>query len=141
MDFLILRPLAPETGYHIWVGDGGGVKSLCSEGFERGSGTTKLTGRAARLGTEPKCTAEGNRISFISKESYPIPHPPRLGPLKTKSLTLFATLYQCLCLQISSRLQVKQTTQDRQCINTFQPGIGPNTWPYLVFTIETSFWL
>ena len=36
MDFLILRPLSPETGYHFFekggVGWGGGVKSFRSEG-------------------------------------------------------------------------------------------------------------
>ena len=40
MDFFILRPLSPETGYHFFFGGGGvegGVKSLCSEGFGRGS--------------------------------------------------------------------------------------------------------
>ena len=34
MEFLILRPLSPETGYHFlggWGWGGGRVKSLCSE--------------------------------------------------------------------------------------------------------------
>ena len=36
MDFLILRPLSPKTGYHFleW-GGGRGVKSLCSEGSKQ----------------------------------------------------------------------------------------------------------
>ena len=31
MDFLILRPLSPEIGYHFFAAGGGGVKSLCLE--------------------------------------------------------------------------------------------------------------
>ena len=33
MDFLILRPLPPKTGYHFFEG-GGGVKSFCSIGYK-----------------------------------------------------------------------------------------------------------
>ena len=44
--FFILRPLSPETGYHCFWG---GVKSLCSEGFERGSGALRLSGRPVPL--------------------------------------------------------------------------------------------
>ena len=50
MDFLILRPLSPETGYHFFEGGGvggGGVKSLCSEGFERAAGEQKEWAGAA----------------------------------------------------------------------------------------------
>ena len=66
MDFLILRLLSPETGYHILGGGcrgGGGVqkfvlRSLCSAGFERGSNWAEMTGQPAppavgRLGLEP----------------------------------------------------------------------------------------
>ena len=44
MDFLILRPLPPKTGYHFWGGGwggggvggvGGGVKSFRSEGSKQ----------------------------------------------------------------------------------------------------------
>ena len=43
MDFLILRPLPPKTGYHFfeggwggWVGGwGGGVKSFCLIGYKQ----------------------------------------------------------------------------------------------------------
>ena len=38
MDFLILRPLFPKTGYHFLgggVGGGGGVKSFRSTGFKQ----------------------------------------------------------------------------------------------------------
>ena len=39
MDFFILRPLSPEAGYHFF--EGGGVKSLCSGGFEEGQVSTR----------------------------------------------------------------------------------------------------
>ena len=47
MDFLILRPLSPKTGYHFfegggWGWGGGGVKSFRSEGFKQW-GSTMLT--------------------------------------------------------------------------------------------------
>ena len=49
MDFLILRPLSPETGYHFFGGPGGGQKcvlrGLCSVGFEQGSNWAEMTGR------------------------------------------------------------------------------------------------
>ena len=36
MDFLILRPLSPQTGYHFFEGGvGGGVKSFRSEGSKQ----------------------------------------------------------------------------------------------------------
>ena len=46
MDFLILRPLPPKTGYHFfeggwgggWMGGwGGGVKSFCLIGYKQWS--------------------------------------------------------------------------------------------------------
>ena len=50
MDFLILRPLSPETAYHFfWAGVGGGqrfvLRSLCSVGFEGGSDWAETTSR------------------------------------------------------------------------------------------------
>ena len=41
MDFLILRPLSPKTGYHFFEGGvgGGGVKSFRSEGFKQWGST------------------------------------------------------------------------------------------------------
>ena len=42
MDFLILRPLPPKTGYHFFEGGGwggggggGGVKSFCLIGYKQ----------------------------------------------------------------------------------------------------------
>ena len=40
MDFLILRPLPPKTGYHFFeggvgVGVGGGVKRFCLIGYKQ----------------------------------------------------------------------------------------------------------
>ena len=43
MDFLILRPLPPKTGYHffeggwggVWGWVGGGVKSFCLIGYKQ----------------------------------------------------------------------------------------------------------
>ena len=55
MDFLILRPLPPKTGYHFfeggvggggWGGVGGGVKSFCLIGYQQW-GRTVLTARPA----------------------------------------------------------------------------------------------
>ena len=48
MDFLILRPLPPKTGYHFfggWVGGGGGggVKSFCLIGYKQWGHTVLLT--------------------------------------------------------------------------------------------------
>ena len=62
MNFLILRPLSPETSLFFGGGAGGwgGVqKSMCSEGFERGTDWAELTGRLALLavgrpGIEPQ---------------------------------------------------------------------------------------
>ena len=49
MDFLILRPLSPETGYHFFPGGGGVQKfvlrSVCSAGFEQGSHWAEMTSR------------------------------------------------------------------------------------------------
>ena len=51
MDFLILRPLPPKTGYHFfeggWGGWGwGGVKSFCLIGYKQW-GRTVLVARPA----------------------------------------------------------------------------------------------
>ena len=50
MDFLILRPLPPKTGYHFFeggwgggVGGGGGVKSFCSIGYKQWGRTVLVT--------------------------------------------------------------------------------------------------
>ena len=52
MDFLILRPLRPKTGYHFFeggvgggggVGDGGGVKSFCLTGYKQWGRTVLIT--------------------------------------------------------------------------------------------------
>ena len=39
MDFWILRPLSPKTGYHFFEGGLGGVKSFRSEGFKQWGST------------------------------------------------------------------------------------------------------
>ena len=52
MDFLILRPLPPKTGYHFFEGGGwggvggGGVKSFCLIGYQQW-GRTVLIARPA----------------------------------------------------------------------------------------------
>ena len=45
MDFLILRPLPPKTGYHFFEGGGvgGGVKSFCLIGYKQWGRTALLT--------------------------------------------------------------------------------------------------
>ena len=51
MDFFILRPLPPKTGYHFfeggggggWVGVGGGVKSFCLIGYKQWGRTVLVT--------------------------------------------------------------------------------------------------
>ena len=58
MDFLILRPLPPKTGYHFfeggwggvggWVGGGGGVKSFCLIGYKQWGRTALVTGLAVQ---------------------------------------------------------------------------------------------
>ena len=53
MDFLILRPLPPKTGYHFfeggWVGGwGGGVKSFCLIGKKQWGRTEMITGPAVQ---------------------------------------------------------------------------------------------
>ena len=35
MDFLILRPVPPKTGYHFFEGGWGGVKSCCLIGYKQ----------------------------------------------------------------------------------------------------------
>ena len=41
MDFLILRPLPPKTGYHFFEG---GVKSFCLIGYKQWGRTVLATG-------------------------------------------------------------------------------------------------
>ena len=54
MDFLILRPLPPKTGYHFlggWGGVGvlgGGVKSFCLIGYKQWGRTVLLTWSAVQ---------------------------------------------------------------------------------------------
>ena len=55
MDFLILRPLPPKTGYHFFEGGwggvgggGGGVKSFCLIGYKQWGRTVLLTGPAVQ---------------------------------------------------------------------------------------------
>ena len=50
MDFLILRPLPPKTGYHFFEGGGGGVggvgggvKSFCLIGYKQWGRTVLVT--------------------------------------------------------------------------------------------------
>ena len=47
MDFLILRPLPPKTGYHFfeggWGGGGWGVKSFCLIGYKQWGRTVLVT--------------------------------------------------------------------------------------------------
>ena len=59
MDFLILRPLSPKTGYHFFEGGGvgggvgwGGVKNFRSEGFKHW-GSTLLTHNCWSNGNTP----------------------------------------------------------------------------------------
>ena len=53
MDFLILRPLPPKTGYHFFEGGGGGV------GGGMGGGQKFLLNRLQAVGTR----GAGNRAS------------------------------------------------------------------------------
>ena len=56
MDFLILRPLPPKTGYHFFEGGwggwgggwGGGVKSFCLIGYKQWGRTALVTGPAVQ---------------------------------------------------------------------------------------------
>ena len=56
MDFLILRPLPPKTGYHFFEGGGwgggggggGGVKSFCLIGYQQWGRTVLVTGPAVQ---------------------------------------------------------------------------------------------
>ena len=50
MDFLILRPLPPKTGYHFFEGGwvGGGVKSFCFIGYKQWGRIELVTGPAVQ---------------------------------------------------------------------------------------------
>ena len=66
MDFLILRPLSPETGHPFFEGMGGGrgVKSLCSERLETNEAGSQLTGgiRIADLQTASRARYRSTTI-------------------------------------------------------------------------------
>ena len=51
MDFLILRPLPPKTGYHFWGGVGGGLNSFRSKGSKQWGSLVLLHNRRSNRNT------------------------------------------------------------------------------------------
>ena len=69
MDFLILRPLSPETGHHFFEG-GGGVSNLWSEGSKQWGGYL-LSQQTRSNGNAADCRLLGRRLESLSDDCHP----------------------------------------------------------------------
>ena len=91
MDFLILRPLSPKTGYHFLRegGPGGGVKSFRSEGSKQwGSISLKHNRRSNGNTTDAKFSVGGSNPggpTVVGGGSGAIFAPPGFEPPTKKS--------------------------------------------------------